>query len=168
MALQAHDIMTSEVETAHPDEEVSEVLTRLARAAFNGLPVVEDDRVVGIVTQSDLVALFHADDQVMWIPVGVPPFSDTLPYALDVSLDELDLGLDLVENADKPISEIMTCDVITVRADAQLDEILDVFTDEDRDINRVPVLEDDRIVGIVTREDLLYALEAERTGTEIG
>lgn len=161
MALQARDIMTSEVATAHPDEEVSEVLTRLARAEFNGFPVVEDDRVVGIVTQSDLVALFHADDQVVWIPIGVPPFSDTLPYAVDVSLDELDLGIDFVKNADKPIREIMTRDVVTVRADAELDELLGVLTGDERDINRVPVLEDERLVGIVTREDLLRAVNDE-------
>ena len=69
----ASDIMTSEVETLSPDDDVSEALTRLARADFDGFPVLEDGLVVGIVTQSDLVDLFQPSDRTLWIPVGFPP-----------------------------------------------------------------------------------------------
>jgi CBS domain-containing protein len=159
--LRAREIMTADVETASPDDEVGDVLERLANAHFNGFPIVEDGRVVGIVTQGDLVRLFRKRDRVVWLPIGVPPFSDTLPYAFDLSFGELDTGIDFVKAARKPVSEIMTREVVTVDADAGADELLELLADEERDINRVPVVEGDRLVGIVTREDLLRALRDE-------
>ncbi|ADJ14592.1 CBS domain-containing protein [Halalkalicoccus jeotgali] len=161
MDLSAREIMTTDVETASPDDEVGTVLERLAKADFNGFPIVEDGRVVGIVTQGDFVRLFRKKDRLVWIPIGVPPFSETLPYAVDFSLDELDLGIDFVKNARKDVREIMTTDVVTVEADSGVGEVLSILAGEDRDINRVPVLEDGGLVGIITREDLLRALRVE-------
>jgi CBS domain-containing protein len=162
--MNARDLMTTGVETVHPDDEVSEVLTRLARADFNGFPVVDDDeRVVGIVTQHDLVHLFQPSDRTLWIPVGFPPFLETLEYAIDLSWDRLDAELDLLKYADEPIREIMTDDVVTVGPDEEFDRILDLLADDDRDINRLPVVDDDgRLLGIVARQDVLRAVRDER------
>jgi CBS domain-containing protein len=163
--------MTTDVETVAPDDDVSEVLGKLARADFDGFPVVDDEnRVVGIVTQRDLVGLFQTEDRTLWIPIGFPPFMETLTYAVDVSWDELDLGVDLLRNAGRPISEVMTSPVVTVSSDTDLDEMLALLTDESRDINRLPVVDgEDRLVGIVARQDLLRALRAEReAGRETG
>jgi CBS domain-containing protein len=161
MELRARDIMTTGVETAHPDDEVGDILERLAKAEFNGFPIIEDGNLVGIVTQGDLVRLFRKKDRLVWIPIGVPPFSETLPYAVDFSLEEFDLGIDFVKNARKNIEEIMTRDVVTVDIETGIEELLSILASEDRDINRVPVLEDGAIVGIITREDVLRALRTE-------
>jgi CBS domain-containing protein len=160
--LTARDLMTTDVETVSPADDVSEVLGRLARADFNGFPVVDDGRVVGIVTQHDLVDLFQTRDRTLWIPVGFPPFMETLTYAVDVSWDDLDLGIDLLRNTDRPIREVMTEDVVTVAPDASLDGILDLLADDERDINRLPVVEDGELVGIVARQDVLRAIRDER------
>jgi CBS domain-containing protein len=170
--------METDVETVAPDDEVSEVLGRLADVEFNGFPVVDsEERVVGIVTQHDLVHLFGTEDRTLWIPIGLPPFTETLTYAVDVSWDDLDLGIDLARNAGRPISEVMTSDVVTVVPDTDLETILDLLADDERDINRLPVVEreeprssesrreaDDggRLVGIVARQDVLRALRDER------
>lgn len=159
----ARDIMTRDVETVSPDDDVSEVLTRLARVDFNGFPVTEDGLVVGIVTQGDLVDLFQAEDRTLWIPVGFPPFLESLTYAIDISWDELDLGLDFARNAGRPVREVMTSDVVTVGPNASVDEMLRVLADGERDINRLPVVDEaDALLGIVARQDLLEALREER------
>lgn len=166
--MKARDLMTTDVETVHPDDSVSEALTRLSRADFNGFPVVTGDEdgengtVVGIVTQKDLVHLFQPSDRTLWIPIGFPPFLESLEYAIDLSWDELDVGIDLVKNAGRPIREIMTEDVVTVDADDTLDQILDLLSDDERDINRLPVLENGRLVGIIAREDVIRVLRDER------
>ena len=178
MSLTARDLMETDVQTVAPDDEVSEVLGRLARAEFNGFPVVDsvehdsaDDRagsgadgtVVGIVTQHDLVHLFQTEDRTLWLPIGLPPFTQTLTYAIDVSWDDLDLGIDLAKNANRPISEVMTTDVVTVTPDTDLDTILDLLADDERDINRLPVVDDaGRLVGIVARQDVLRAIRDQR------
>ena len=155
--------MTTDVETVSVDEDVSEVLTRLARAGFNGFPVTEGGLVVGIVTQGDLVDLFQPSDRTLWIPVGFPPFLESLTYAVDLSWDDLDVGLDVARNAGRPVEEVMTAEVATVGPDAALDEMLALLADEERDINRLPVVDGaGALLGIVAREDLLRALRDER------
>ena len=159
----ARDIMTRDVETASPDDDVGEVLTRLARAEFNGFPITEDGLVVGIVTQGDLVDLFQPSDRTLWIPVGFPPFLESLTYAVDLSWDELDVGMDMARNAGRPIREVMTGNVVTVGPKAGVDEMLALLADEERDINRLPVTDEaGALLGIVAREDLLRALRDER------
>ena len=163
--MNARDIMTREVETVSPDDDVGEVLGRLARADFNGFPVTEDGIVVGIVTQGDLVDLFQTSDRTLWIPIGFPPFLESLTYAVDISWDELDLGIDLARNAGRPIREVMTEDVVSVGPTADIDEILGLLASEDRDINRLPVVDEaGALLGIIARQDLLRALKAERAG----
>jgi CBS domain-containing protein len=160
----ARDIMTHDVETLDPDDDVGAALTRLARADFEGFPVTEDGLVVGVVTQSDLVDLFQPSDRTLWIPVGFPPFLESLTYAVDLSWDELDLGLDLARNAGRPIADVMTTDVVTVGPDADVDEMLALLADPDRDINRLPVVDGaGALLGIVARQDLLGALREVRS-----
>lgn len=155
--------MTRDVETVAPGDDVSTVLTRLARAEFNGFPVTEDGLVVGIVTQGDLVDLFQPSDRTLWIPVGFPPFLESLTYAVDLSWDDLDVGIDMARNAGRPIEAVMTAEVVTVGPDADVDEMLGLLADEERDINRLPVVDGaGALLGIVTREDLLRALRDER------
>jgi CBS domain-containing protein len=182
MALTARDLMETDVATVAPDDEVSDVLGRLARADFNGFPVTDGGRVVGIVTQHDLVHLFQTEDRTLWLPIGLPPFTETLTYAVDVSWDDLDLGIDLARNAGRPIREVMTTDVVTVTPDTDLDTILDLLADDERDINRLPVVEREeprpsdgseesrssggRLVGIVARQDVLRAVRDERRRSE--
>ena len=161
--MNARHLMTTGVETVRPDDDIGDVLTRLAREDFNGFPVVDDDgRVVGIVTQHDLVHIFQPSDRTLWIPVGFPPFLETLEYAIDLSWDELDAELDLLKHAGKPVRTIMTENPVTVEPDADLDRILDLLVDDDRDINRLPVVEDGRLIGIVARQDVLRAIRDER------
>ncbi len=161
--MQAKDIMTAEVETVAPDDDVSGVLTRLARASFSGFPVVDDGNVVGMVTEEDLVDLFQPSDRTLWIPVGFPPFMRTLSYGVDLSWDELDVGIDLVRNAGKPISSVMTTDVVTVEANDSLERVIDVLGNPERDVNRVPVLDHGALVGIISRQDVLTTLRQQQT-----
>jgi predicted transcriptional regulator len=154
----ARDIMTSPVETVAPDDDVSEVLTRLAKADFSGFPVVEDGTVVGIVTETDLVDLFQPADRTLWIPIGFPPFIETMTYGVDLSWSDLDVGIDLVKNAGKPVRKVMVTDVVTVSPDDSVDTVVGFLADPDRDINRLPVVDHGDLVGIITREDVLRTL----------
>jgi CBS domain-containing protein len=156
--IRARDVMTENVRTVAPDDDVGEVLGRLARAHFNGFPVVDDGELVGIVTQGDLVDLFQTEERTLWIPIGLPPFVETVRYAVDVSWDDLDLGMDLAANVNRPVREVMTEDVVTVGPDATLARVVSLLAGEERDINRLPVVDGGELVGIITREDALRAL----------
>ncbi|MUW16056.1 CBS domain-containing protein [Halorubrum sp. CBA1125] len=162
--MKARDLMESDVKTVAPDDDVADVFKRFARYPFSGFPVVdEDDRVVGVVTESDLVDLFEPEDETLWIPIGLPPFVDTLTYQVKPPWADIDLGVDLIRNADRPISDVMSTDVATVTPDADVDEVLDLLVGDDPDINRVPVVDEDgRIVGIIARQDVIRAFRDRR------
>jgi len=163
--MQARDVMTTEVETVSPDDEISSVLTRLSRANFSGFPVVEDDgRIVGIVTEHDLVDIFQPSDRTLWIPIGFPPFLESVTYGIDLSWDDLDVGVDLIRNASKPVRTVMSTDLETVTPDTSLEDIIDLLGDPGRTINRLPVVDDGVLVGIITRQDVLEALYRQRRG----
>ncbi|WP_200531195.1 CBS domain-containing protein [Halorubrum sp. LN27] len=162
--MQARDLMESDVKTVSPDDDVAAVFKKFARYEFSGFPVVDDaDRVVGVVTESDLVDLFEPDDETLWIPIGLPPFVDTLTYQVKPPWADLDLGVDMVRNADKPISDVMSTGVATVTPDTDVNEVLDLLAGDDPDINRVPVVDGDgKIVGIIARQDVVRAFRDKR------
>jgi len=162
--MQARDLMESDVKTVASDDDVADVFKKFARFDFSGFPVVDDeDRLIGVVTESDLVDLFEPDDETLWIPIGLPPFVDTLTYQVKAPWADLDLGVDMVRNADRPISDVMSTDVATVSPETDVNEVLDLLAGDDPDINRVPVVDDDgRIVGIIARQDVVRAFRDRR------
>ncbi len=164
--MQARDIMTTDVETLAPDDDVAAAFTAFGRHGFSGFPVVDEaNRVVGVITESDLVDLFEPDDEPLWIPIGLPPFVDTLTYQVKPPWADLDLGVDLVRNADRPVSAVMSAAPVTVRPDADLDEVLALLASDDPNVNRVPVVEaDETLVGLIARQDVIRAIRDARDG----
>ncbi|MGQ3329275.1 MULTISPECIES: CBS domain-containing protein [Halorubrum] len=162
--MQARDLMETDVKTVAPDDDVADVFKKFARFDFSGFPVVDDEGgLVGVVTESDLVDLFEPDDETLWIPIGLPPFVDTLTYQVKAPWGDLDLGVDMVRNADRPISDVMSIDVATVSPDTDVNEVLDLLAGDDPNINRVPVVDDDgAIVGIIARQDVIRAFRDKR------
>lgn len=161
--MQARDLMTTDVQTLSPDDDVSHALKRFARVEFSGFPVVDEDRfVLGVVTESDLVDLFEPEEKVLWIPVGLPPFVDTLTYQVDVPWENIDVGVDFVRNSGKHVSEVMTTDLVTVEPEDGVEVVLEHLTGEPN-INRVPVVDNDgRLVGIIARQDVIRAFSENR------
>lgn len=163
-SMRVRDLMEEEVVRVSPNDDVSSVFKRFARHPFSGFPVVdEDDMVVGVVTESDLVDLFEPAEETLWIPVGLPPFVDTLTYQVKSPWADLDLGVDLVRNAGRPISEVMSTDVTTVSPDDDIDAVIELLASDDPNINRVPVVNaEGALVGIVARQDVIEAFRDKR------
>ena len=61
-SLRVKDVMSAEVETASPDESLASVAGRMARRKIGCLPVVEDERLVGILSEADFVLVFARED----------------------------------------------------------------------------------------------------------
>lgn len=162
--MEAKDIMTVDVDTVHQDDRVRDVLVRLGRVNHSGFPVIDDKgRVVGVVSEHDLVDVFQPHDRTLWIPIGFPPFLETMTYGVDLPWDEVDVGLDLFQIARQSISELMTSPAVTVNPSTSLVETIRLLADAERDINRVPVVsEKNRVEGIISRQDILQVINERR------
>jgi CBS domain-containing protein len=157
--MNARELMTAAVETVQHDDSIGDVLKKMSRRPFNGFPVVDDDgRLVGIVTQRDLVDIFEPSDRTLWIPIGLPPFLEPVDYAIEASFGDLDIEIDLARRAGDPVSSVMTEDVVTVAPDTDIGAVIEILARPEPNVNRVPVTSDGFVDGIITRQDVLTYL----------
>ena len=149
--MRAADVMTSNVITVDPDTTVQALAALLSERAISGAPVVDSTgQLVGIVSEGDLL---HR------IELG----TDTKgPVKRSWWLEDFgaEYARDYVKAHGRTVKDIMTRDVVTVTEQSDLGEVATLL--ETKRIKRVPVMRGDKIVGIVSRSNLVRALGAAR------
>jgi CBS domain-containing protein len=146
------DIMDSNPATVHPDTPVEEVIALLRKNGLPGVPVVDEEgKCVGIVTEADLVL---PDDQGdLHLPHYINLFGGTV-FLEPLSRFEGRLRKAFASTA----GDMMTRDPNTVSPYTSAKDAARLLHESGH--NRLPVVEDGRLVGVVTRLDLLGALAA--------
>jgi CBS domain-containing protein len=146
------DIMAPNPASVHPETPVEEVIELLRRHELPGVPVVDGEgRVVGMVTEADLVL---PDDQGdLHLPHYINLFGGTV-FLEPLGRFEGRLRKAFASNA----ADMMSADPDTVAPDTDVKDAARLVHDSGH--NRLPVVEDGRLVGVVTRLDLLGALAA--------
>ena len=150
--MRAMDVMTKEVLTVKPDATVRDVATLLAQRGISGVPVVDaNNRVVGIVSEGDLL---HRTE----IGTERRPKRHRSWW-----LDSFASGIatDYVKSHGRKVEDVMTREVITVAETTELADVAVLL--ETNGIKRVPVVTDGRLVGIISRANLVRALAATET-----
>lgn len=148
--LTAADIMPSGVPPVAPDTSVAQVFRLLVDYDVAGVAVVENDEIVGIITESDVIQRQADLDE----PTPVP-FLDAIFVADAGRPYEEELRRALALNA----RMLMSSPVTSIRSDATLDETATVMIDLDRHV--LPVVgADNRYMGIVSRRDLVRVIAA--------
>ncbi len=142
--MNAADVMTPDVICAAPDTPLPELIRLMLDHQISALPIVEDGRIVGIVSEGDLLHRAEATTE--------PRRSRWLE--LMTSTDRL--ATHYTRTHGRRAAEIMTRDVVTVADTMPIAELVRLL--EARGIKRVPVTRDGRLVGIVSRRNLLQAL----------
>lgn len=144
----AKDIMTRAPLTVGPDAEVAQAARIMLDHRINGLPVVDDDgRLVGIITQSDLVS----QQKRMPLPSVFTLLDGFIPLA---STERLEREMEKI--AALTVAQAMTENPVTVAPDTSLEELATLMVD--RKYHTLPVVEGDRLVGVVGKEDILRTL----------
>ncbi|MGI6452183.1 MAG: CBS domain-containing protein [Syntrophomonadaceae bacterium] len=144
----AKDIMTRDVITVSPDDRVEDVARLLVTHRISGIPVIDQDkRILGIITEKDLV--IKASELKV-------PFFITLFDSIIFLENPIRFSNNLKKYTAYKVREAMTEKVATVEEDATLDEVIKIM--QKKRINRVPVLRHGKLVGIISRNDILKAL----------
>jgi CBS domain-containing protein len=154
--MNARDIMTSTVITVTSATPVSEVARLLFERRISALPVVDGERLMGIISEADLLHRYEIGTD---CAMGGDPWWMRL-FSADGSPEEY------VKSHARYARDIMTADVATVAPDAPLAEIATLL--ERRRIKRVPVLDQGALVGIVSRSDLVQTLAAATRAADAG
>lgn len=152
------EIMDAEPVTVTAETSIQELVGLLKEHQLQGVPVVNDaGRCVGIVTEEDLVLSDAEGD--LHLPHYIELFGGVI--WLDFHhLNPLKRFEDRLKKAvASRVDEMMTADPVTVAPTATLDEAARVIAEAGH--NRIPVVEHGRLIGLVTRVDVLQALTRE-------
>ena len=142
--LRVAEISHSEWPTLGPDETVESAIKLFAESGISGAPVVDNGRLVGIVTEGDLI--FRDAD------IKAPGFLDILGGLIPLgSWDEY--RKEALKSAGVTVDEVMTRELITISPDASLAEASTIMAD--KRVKILPVTEGDALHSVITRMDIL-------------
>jgi len=141
----AAEVMSRKVVSVSPDATITAAIRLMLDHQISGLPVVDAaGKLLGILTEGDLLRRAETGTE------------RHRPRWLEILMGPGRLAGEYVRTHGRKVEEIMTRDLVSVTPDTPLDEIVALM--ERRRIKRVPVLDGDSPVGIVSRADLLRAL----------
>ncbi|HET9902654.1 MAG TPA: CBS domain-containing protein [Xanthobacteraceae bacterium] len=143
----AKDIMSRRVISVEPDAAVVHAVRLMLQHRISGLPVIQPDgQMVGILSEGDLLRRVEHGTQ------------RKRPRWLEFIVGPGQLAGEYVRAAGGKVRDVMTERVQTVDEDASLEEVVERL--ERYGIKRLPVVKDGKVVGIITRANLLHALAA--------
>lgn len=147
MTMQVRDVMTRNVISVLADETILKAVQLMLQNRISGLPVIDSlGNLVGIVTEGDFLRRREIGTQ------------RQRPKWLEFLIGPGRLAAEYVHASGRRVDEVMTPDPDTVTEDDSLEAVVELM--ERRRIKRLPVLRDGRLVGIVSRANLMHALAA--------
>jgi CBS domain-containing protein len=153
------DLMKTDVTTVSPDTNMADLQRLFVKARFGAVPVRDrDQRLVGIVSRSDVVRKFSLEQSLA--ELADTDFDATLGVEDDDDALEL-IGAAVGRRLSKVVArDIMITDIETIRSDDPASEAAARMVK--RRIHRLPVVDGDRLVGIISAFDFmsLYASES--------
>jgi len=146
--LKAKDIMAREIIVISPEAKTLDAARILLEKRINGLPVVDaNGRLVGIICQSDLVA----QQKRLSLPSFFNLLDGLIPLASAKHWEQ-----EIQRISANTVAQAMTADPVTVSPNTSLDEIASLMVD--RKLHTLPVVENEKLVGVVGKEDILRTL----------
>lgn len=151
--LKVRDLMTREVVTARATTPIKDVARLLVDHRISGLPVVDDrGGILGVISEGDLVAKEQGADSIEHRPLA-RIFGETP-----------ETRAQLAKIVAMTAGDAMTAPAVTIAANALASEAAMTMTR--RQVNRLPVVDGDELVGVITRADIVRAFA--RSDEEIG
>jgi CBS domain-containing protein len=148
MALKASDIMTRQVVTVGPEDIVKDIAAVLTGHDISAVPVCDEaGRMIGIVSEGDLMKPFGSANMLKrawWL--------DLLAEGDDLAPD----FLDYIKMDHRRARDLMTSPVVTASEDTLVSELADLMTDHR--IKRLPIVRAGKLVGVVSRSDIVRTL----------
>lgn len=146
--LLARDIMTPEPLTVSPDMTVTEAAHLMSEKHVGALPVIDDGKLVGLVSEGDLI--------MQDVRVHFPTYLSLLGGYIFApgAADRFESSLRKAVGA--TVRDVMTVDPITVSPEALVTDVATLIID--RGVARLPVVEDDVLIGIVSKSDIVRSL----------
>ena len=159
VTLTACDVMQSDVKTVHPGMPLVELDRAFIDQQVGGFPVVDEGQLVGIVSRSDIVRQFYVEQSLAEM---VSDYYHQVEMTVNVPKQSLvEIGDEVGERLESlHVKDVMIRKLFTVPVSSSVQEVAGVLTAHH--IHRVPVIDERRLVGIITALDLVRLLSEGR------
>lgn len=153
--MQVKDVMTRDVITCKPSDSIESVVKLMSEKDISGLPVAEGDKVVGMVTEADIMRLLAVPERsnTLWLPSPLEVWLE-IPFKDLMELRRLQKSVKDI--GEQNVSTIMNKDVLTIDEDEDVEDAASLMVKHK--FNRLPVIKDGKLVGIITRDDIIHGL----------
>ena len=142
--MKVRDLMTTPVVTVAPGDRVARVARLMVEQRLSGIPVIDQDgTLLGMVTQEDVVTK-HAK---VHVPTYLGILGDSLPFRSRESDEEMRRVLAVTA------SDLMSDRMVTIDPDRDVDDAATLMVE--KHVDPLPVVQDDRLIGIIGRTDIL-------------
>jgi len=149
------DFMNEDVVFLSPDDTIFEAAKLLSQLNIAGAPVVKKGKIVGIISISDIIKFI--DIKLGNLPkIDTPGLSSLLLVFFKMKKIHSDFGKEMTKITKSTVKEVMTKNVISISSSSTLIEAAELM--EKYNVNRLPVVSEGKLVGIVARADLIRAL----------
>lgn len=146
--VKAKDIMTTDVLTVSEDAEVKEIAKLFSDKRIGGAPVVDESgRVIGMVTDGDLIM----QDVKIHFPTYINLLDGFIILGSTKRFEE-----QLRKAVGAQVKDVMTRDVISVEEETHIEDVATIMVE--KNVSRLPVLKDGKLVGLITRGDIVRAI----------
>ncbi|MEM5808029.1 MAG: CBS domain-containing protein [Candidatus Aenigmatarchaeota archaeon] len=149
------DYMKTKVYKIRPTHSIFKAAEMLSKYHISGAPVVRGEKVVGIITESDIIRFMKLDLSRTHSELAGEPHTLSV-ILLALIKDHLNVKKHLKELSKIRVKDFMTKDVISISPEESIIEAANLL--EKHNIDRLPVIKDGKLVGIISRCDLIKAL----------
>ncbi len=139
--------MTKDPKTVGPDAPVKDAAKVMVDSHIGALPVVDGGRVIGMVTEGDLIM----EDVRIHFPTYIQLLDGIIYLESRKRFEE-----ELKKAVGATVRDVMTSKVVAAAADDSIEDVATRMVDEG--VSRLPVMEGDRLIGIITKGDIVRAL----------
>jgi CBS domain-containing protein len=145
--LKAKDIMTRELITVSPRTEITNATKLLIEKGINGIPVVDGEKLVGIICQSDVIV----QQKKIPIPSLFTFLDGFIPLKTNKHFEK-----EIQKIAATTVEQVMTPNPVTILPETSIEDIASLMVD--KNVHTLPVVDGDKLAGIVGKEDILRTL----------
>ena len=146
--MKVKDLMTKNVISVKPDELLGDVVVKFMGNKISGAPVVDEGELVGIISKADILKQLSTAGSIHELLVAVSGLWEK---------NKKNNSIDYLKKISKRVvSDVMSRHVVTVDPESSIERAARLMVN--RNINRLPVVENKKLLGIVARGDLIKAL----------
>ncbi|MCK5639339.1 MAG: CBS domain-containing protein [Gammaproteobacteria bacterium] len=148
------DVMTREVKFLNPGQTISDAVAELAKHDISGAPVVDPTGVLaGIITEKDILNAVKNTGKKLEM---VYPSLSMVSVTFIETMEEKETMEAFKEIANTKVSDIMTKAVTTVQSGSKLALVVNLIIL--KGVNRIPVMDGGKVIGIISRADIIQGL----------